>query len=153
MIETLDGLATIRAFGWESVYSQKNMSRLNDSQRPVYLLSCLQRWLVFVVDMMITVIAIILIVIVTTLREQIGPGYSGIALMNTLALSGTVKTCLTSWVMLEIALGAVARVRSFVVNVKPEVDGDSGDLKTEEELKHWPGDGSIELVDVTASYS
>ncbi|KAI8293031.1 ABC transporter atnG [Colletotrichum sp. SAR11_240] len=148
LIETLEGLATIRAFKWEDAFQAANMHRLDDSQRPSYLLSCLQRWLTFAVDMTITVIALILIVLVTTLREQIGPAFIGIALNNVLSFSGVIKALITSWVMLEVSLGAVARVRSFAANTKPE--GASDELHEPE--GEWPSRGAVELRDVTASY-
>ncbi|EQB44229.1 ABC transporter [Colletotrichum gloeosporioides Cg-14] len=148
LIETLEGLATIRAFKWEDAFEAANMHRLDDSQRPSYLLSCLQRWLTFAVDMTITVIALILIVLVTTLREQIGPAFIGIALNNVLSFSGVIKALITSWVMLEVSLGAVARVRNFAANTKPE--GASDELREPE--GDWPSRGAVELRDVTASY-
>lgn len=148
LIETLEGLATIRAFKWEDAFEATNMHRLDDSQRPSYLLSCLQRWLTFAVDMTITVIALILIVLVTTLREQIGPAFIGIALNNVLSFSGVIKALITSWVMLEVSLGAVARVRNFAANTKPE--GASHELREPE--GEWPSQGAVELRDVTASY-
>ncbi|KAI8290401.1 ABC transporter [Colletotrichum sp. SAR11_57] len=148
LIETLEGLATIRAFKWEDAFQAANMHRLDDSQRPSYLLSCLQRWLTFAVDMTITVIALILIVLVTTLREQIGPAFIGIALNNVLSFSGVIKALITSWVMLEVSLGAVARVRNFAANTNPE--GASDELREPEGV--WPSRGTVELRDVTASY-
>lgn len=149
LIETLEGLATIRAFKWQDAFEQTNMHRLDNSQRPSYLLACLQRWLTFSVDMTITVMAVILIVLVTTLREQIGPAFIGIALNNVLSFSATVKAIITSWVMLEVSLGAVARVKNFSTNTKPEGDSDGPLIEPEGE---WPSKGAIEFRDVTASY-
>ncbi|KAK1991746.1 P-loop containing nucleoside triphosphate hydrolase protein [Colletotrichum falcatum] len=64
LMETLEDLATIGAFS--------------------YLITCLQRWLTFSIDMVIAAIAIVLIVLVTALREQIGSGC-------------IVKAIVTSW--------------------------------------------------------
>jgi ATP-binding cassette, subfamily C (CFTR/MRP), member 1 len=151
LIETLEGLATIRAFQWQDKFERKNLNLLDDSQRPSYLLYCLQRWLEFTVDMMVTFLALILIIFTTTLREQIGPGYMGVALSNVLAFGVTLKAVVTSWVLLEVSLGAVARVRSFVSETKPE--GDAGGVLAEPEDSSWPNQGAVELRDVTASYS
>ncbi|TDZ58384.1 ABC transporter atnG [Colletotrichum trifolii] len=148
LIETLEGLATIRAFRWEDGFERNNMRRLDDSQRPSYLLTCLQSWLTFSVDVVIAVIALVLIVLVTTLREQIGPAFIGIALNNVLSFSGTVKAIITSWVMLEVSLGAVARVRNFSRNTKAEGDGE----ELGEPEASWPSTGAVEFRDVTASY-
>ncbi|KAK1463361.1 ABC transporter [Colletotrichum melonis] len=150
LIETLEGLATIRAFRWEDNFEKVNLRRLDDSQRPKYLLACLQSWLTFSVDMVIAVIAVVLIVLVTTLREQIGPGFIGVALTNVLAFSGCVKAIITSWVMLEVSLGAVARVRNFSLTTASE---DDSRVQRAEPEGEWPSRGAVELRKVTASYA
>lgn len=151
LIETLNGLPTIRAFHWEEESEKNNFSILDDSQRPSYLLYCLQRWLTFAVDMIIALLALILIVITTTIREQIGPGYMGIALSNILAFSATMKATITSWVSLEVSLGAVARIKNFVSEVTPEDDSEGNVPETLD--RDWPTQGAIELRDVSASYA
>ncbi|KZL81674.1 abc transporter [Colletotrichum incanum] len=150
LIKTIDGLVTIRAFGWQDEFEEKNMDLLNTSQRPSYLLYCIQRWLTFSVDMMIALIALVLIVVTTTLREQIGPGYMGIALSNILSFSGTIKAALTSWVTLEIAISAVARIRDFSITTEREADPEEELTKPSDQ--DWPGQGAIDLRGVTASY-
>ncbi|KAK1728546.1 ABC transporter [Colletotrichum acutatum] len=150
LIETLEGLATIRAFRREDGFEKVNFHRLDDSQRPKYLLACLQSWLTFSVDMVIAVIAVVLIVLVTTLREQIGPGFIGVALTNVLAFSGCVKAIITSWVMLEVSLGAVARVRNFSLTTRSE---DDSRVQLAEPEGEWPSQGAVELRKVTASYA
>lgn len=150
LIKTIDGLVTIRAFQWQGNFEEKNMELLDNSQRPSYLLYCIQRWLTFSVDMMIAAIALILIVVTTTLREQIGPGYMGIALSNILSFSETVKGALTSWVMLEITISAVARIRAFSQTTEPEAGPDEALKEPEED--DWPSQGAVELRGVTASY-
>ncbi|KXH67726.1 ABC transporter [Colletotrichum salicis] len=150
LIETLEGLATIRAFRWEDNFEKVNLRRLDGSQRPKYLLACLQSWLTFSVDMVIAIIAAVLIVLVTTLREQIGPGFIGVALTNVLAFSGCVKAIITSWVMLEVSLGAVARVRNFSLTTASE---DGSMVQLAEPEGEWPSRGGVELRKVTASYA
>ncbi|KAI9845011.1 MAG: hypothetical protein M1837_005155 [Sclerophora amabilis] len=150
LLETLSGLPTIRAFQWERDAEEKNWRLLDDSQRPNYLLFCLQRWLVFSVDMVIAAMALILITITVTLREQIGPGYMGIALVNIMAFSGTMKAGLTFWVSLEVSIGAVARIKNFVAQTKPE-SFSQGPL--EKPQKIWPDEGAIELRELSASYA
>ncbi|KAF6795321.1 ABC multidrug transporter [Colletotrichum sojae] len=150
LVKTLSGLATIRAFRWEGDFEQRNLSLLDASQRPGYLLFCIQRWLTLSVDMLIAVIALVLIVVTTTLREQIGPGYMGIALSNILSFSSTIKAALTSWVTLEIAISAVARIRDF--SMTTEREDETGVEMAEPEDDNWPGEGAVELRGVTASY-
>lgn len=63
-IESLQGLVTIRAFGWAEEFNRKNLSILDVSQKPYYLLFCIQRWLALVLDLLVTALAVILMVLV-----------------------------------------------------------------------------------------
>ena len=144
-IETLNGLVTIRAFGWVHESQRQLWQTLDDSQRPRHLLFCLQRWFTFTIDTTIAFIAILLISLTTTLRQQIGPGYIGLALSNVLVFSVTMKSALSSWVTLEISIGAVARIKQFVSNAP---------LRQESQRVEgpWPKRGQIEFQSFSASY-
>ena len=148
-IETLNGLSTIRAFGWEDDARATHWQLLDDSQRPDYLLYCLQRWLNLSVDMTIALLALIMITITTTLREQVGPGYMGIALTNVMAFAATLKAGLTTWVMLEVSLGAVARIKNLASHVQPE---GATDEAMQAPRGIWPSRGEIVIRNFTASY-
>ena len=148
LMETLSGLPTIRAFQWQEQFEKRFGDTLDDSQRPTYLLYCIQRWLNLAVDLVIAVMAIILITITVNLLGKISPGYMGIALLNIMNFSATVKTLITSWVTLEISIGAVARIKSFTDDTESE-DQISG-LQMPPEA--WPNEGAIEIRDFCASY-
>ena len=147
IMETLSGLATIRAFGWENDHKKKNMHALENSQRPLYLLYCVQRVLPLTLDMITTLLAVVLVTLVTTIRQQIGPGNIGIALTNITTFSLAMKGLLMSWIALETSIAAVARVKSFVAEVEPK-----GSHTRVEPEKPWPQNGRIEYREVFASY-
>jgi ATP-binding cassette, subfamily C (CFTR/MRP), member 1 len=149
MMETLSGLLSIRAFGWQEGAYTTNWRLLDDSQRPNYLLYCLQRWLTLSVDLVIALLAVIMIIVTTTLREQIGPGYMGVALTNVLAFGSTLKAALTSWVSLEISIGAVARIKNFASRTEPE--GGVNEV-LDRPGTGWPSHGSIQITNLSASY-
>lgn len=151
LIETLGGLATIRAFQWEAELEQKNMQLINNSLRPYYLLASVQSWLNFITDIFVMIIALAFAVLATTLRDTIGAGLIGTGLTNILSFSNSMKAFVTYWVMLETALGAVSRVRSFTQATPLE---GSGEDKPEEppREKEWPSEGAIEIKNVNASY-
>jgi ABC-type multidrug transport system fused ATPase/permease subunit len=161
LMQTVSGVVSIRAFKWERRTERKNFGILDDSQQPSYLLYCAQRWLTFAVNMVIMVLAIVLIVVVTTLREAIGPGYIGVALSNLLAFSFTVQAIITSWVQLEVSLGAVSRVKTFATalpsedeNLLARSSSDSGLLQPPQEEwgSTWPSQGRVCIDKLVASY-
>ena len=63
-IESLQGLVTIRAFGWAGDFEKKNLTLLDISQKPYYLLFCIQRWLALILDLLVAVLAVILMVLI-----------------------------------------------------------------------------------------
>lgn len=96
-IESLSGLATIRAFAWDSDFKDQNRVFLQASQRPFFLLATIQRWLTMVLDLVVSGLAIFVAILAVELRDKIDPGYLGLALVNivSITLMISVMTLLT----------------------------------------------------------
>ena len=148
LMETLSGLPTIRAFQWQDQMKKRFVSRLDDSQRPAYLLYCIQRWLNLAVDMVIAVMAFILITVTVNLLGKISPGYMAIALLNIMSFGATMKTLIVSWVTLEISISAVARIKNFTEDTESEDQCEGQPLPP----TSWPSEGALEFRDVSAGY-
>lgn len=147
-VETLEGLATIRAFGWEQRFKNINNQRLDTSQRPYYLMLCIQRWLTMVLQLLIAGLAVIVVGLATSLRKSSSGGSLGIALTSILTFNTNVQIFLTWWTVLETSLGAIARTKSFAEQT-PNENRPEEDLVPNEE---WPSKGVIEFRGVSASY-
>lgn len=147
-IETLDGLITIRAFGWTEAYKNKNLRLLDASQKPYYLLLCIQRWLTLVLDLTVAGLAILLIILTVFLRDRINPSLLGIALVQVTNLGMNLAQLIMHWTTLETSLGAVARIKSFSEDTPSEV------LLGEDEMPDakWPAQGRLTFEGVSASY-
>lgn len=144
--ETLEGLATIRAFGWQSFVEEKAKALLDRSQRPFYLLFAVQRWLTLVLDLVVAAIATILIVLVVELKGQLSAGYVGVALVNVVLFSQSIKLLISFWTQLETHIGSVARIKNFTTDAVAE------DQVVENHIPppDWPSEGKIEINDITA---
>jgi len=147
-LEALSGVTSIRAYGWTEEYRRWNRVALDTSQRPYYLLYCIQRWLNLVLDILVAFIAVLLVGIATGLRGKGSSEFLGVALFNIVGFSRTLQQLITQWTGLETAIGAVSRIRSYVMRTKPESDRPETGIVT----KDWPKDGGIKFVDVSASY-
>jgi ATP-binding cassette, subfamily C (CFTR/MRP), member 1 len=147
-MECLSGLATIRAFGWQRALEEKNRELLDQSQKPFYLLFAVQRWLTLILDLMVAAVAVLLIVLVVTLRGKISPGFVGVALLNVILFSQSIKMLLTFWTNLETHIGSIARIKSFTANTEVE------NLVSETQMPppQWPQSGAIEFQNVVAEY-
>ncbi|KAH8712254.1 hypothetical protein GQ44DRAFT_689190 [Phaeosphaeriaceae sp. PMI808] len=144
--EMLEGLPTIRAFGWQNFVVQKAKDLLDRSQRPFYLLFAVQRWLTLVLDFVVAGVATILIVLVVVLRGKLSAGYVGVALLNVVLFSQSIKLLITFWTQLETHIGSVARIKNFTTDPAAE------DKDTEDHIPplNWPSQGKIEFNDITA---
>ncbi|KAK2865449.1 hypothetical protein FQN49_003561 [Arthroderma sp. PD_2] len=145
-IETVRGVVCIRAYGWTGNYTERHYRALNISQKPYYLLWCIQRWLTLVLDLLNAGLAIILVAVATNVRNASTP-FLGVALFNIVTFSSTLQTLVTAWTQLETALGAINRVRSYLKDVKDEnLPSENGSVPED-----WPQSGAITFKNVSAS--
>ncbi|KAK1624645.1 P-loop containing nucleoside triphosphate hydrolase protein [Colletotrichum phormii] len=147
-LETLSGLSTIRAFGWQQDLTNLMRDRLDTSQKPMYLLYSIQRWLTLVLDLTIAALAIVLISVAVALRGRLGAGFAGVALHNIMGLSSAMKATITVWTVLETSIGAFARVKTFAEQTPAE----SQFQEPQTPPGSWPERGAISFHNVTASY-
>jgi ATP-binding cassette subfamily C (CFTR/MRP) protein 1 len=147
-MECLSGLATFRAFGWRRALEEKNRDMLDQSQKPFYLLFAVQRWLTLVLDLVVAAVAVILMVLVVELRGTISPGFVGVAMLNVILFSQSIKMLLTFWTNLETHIGSIARVKTFTETMVEE------DLPQEQNMPppQWPTQGAIEFRNLCAEY-
>ncbi|MCJ1286054.1 hypothetical protein MMC26_005396 [Xylographa opegraphella] len=148
-METLAGLSTIRAFGWQEVLAQRNRELLDVSQRPFHLLYCTQRWLCLVLDLIVAGIAVLLMVFATQMRATTSGGGLGVALVNVLNFNTTLTFLINKWTALETSIGAVSRVKNFELNTILE----HLESEIEPSPEQWPSAGKIEFTNVSAVYN
>ncbi|KAF3026419.1 hypothetical protein E8E14_010909 [Neopestalotiopsis sp. 37M] len=147
-MESLAGLVTIRAFGWEQSFMEQHYKKLDHSQRPYYLLYCIQRWLNLVLDLIVGAEAVLVVGLAVWLRSSTSVGLLGVSLNNVLSFSASLSSLVSGWTMLETSLGSIARLRDFEATVQPE----DGIQQTRQQPSNWPESGRIEFRNVTASY-
>ncbi|KAH8655419.1 P-loop containing nucleoside triphosphate hydrolase protein [Xylariales sp. PMI_506] len=145
-LDTLKGVATLRAFGFIPDDIQKNVQLIDSSQRPAYLLMIIQQWLNLVLNMVVMVMAVTLTTLAVRLHSN--SAFAGAALFSLMSFGENLSGIVTFYTKLETSIGAVARLKTFNENVKPE-DREDEDIVPPEQ---WPQRGTVELTDVSASY-
>lgn len=148
-LETAQGAPTIRAFGWGREIALQNVATLDGSQRPFYLLLCLQRWLNVVLNLLIAAIAVGTIGLAVLYRDSTTGGQVGMALNVILVANATLLSLVTAWTDLEISLGAVARLKEAETETPREDQPGECGLPPSK----WPSRGEIVLSGVTAAYN
>ncbi|KAI1338782.1 P-loop containing nucleoside triphosphate hydrolase protein [Xylariaceae sp. FL0016] len=146
-IDTVNGITTIRALGWVPNSIRVNDQLLDTSQRPAYLLAMIQRWLEFMLQLLVAVLALA----VVTLATQLGSNtaITGASLVTLMSFGEGLSYIVTNYTMLETSIGAVSRLKTFSDKVKPE------DLESEDTTPspQWPDRGHVVLSGVSASYT
>lgn len=146
-LETLDGVSSIRAYGWSDDYVRRNREILNASQKPYYLLWCIRRWIGLVLDLLTGGIGVLLIALATTLKQG-RTGLLGVAIFNLMDFSATLQRLIGQWVHVETALGAINRIRTYVTTTKLE----NTEHENEAAPENWPTAGAVVFSNVSASY-
>ncbi len=146
--ETAEGIATIRAFGWQQYFMQENLNRLDVSQRPYYLLFCIQRWLNLVLLIMVGIMGVAVVTLSTTLDKMTTPSRLGVALSAVVTFNANLTSLMMFWTQMETSIGAIARIKSFQTGTENE----NKEGETLVPPQDWPSKGEIEFRNVSVSY-
>lgn len=141
-----NGASTLRAFGWLGPAAQAAVEALDEAQRPLYLLLCVQRWLGVVLALLVAAVA----VSVLWLALGSGGGEVGVALNVILVLNSTLLKLVECWAGLEVSLGGLARLRAVEMDT-PREEGEKPQSKQVGDGA-WPRKGRIEFHNVSASH-
>jgi ATP-binding cassette subfamily C (CFTR/MRP) protein 1 len=146
--DTVGGVATLRAFGWTQESLEFNLGLLDNSQRPAYLLAMVQHCLTFFLSAVVTVLATLVVVLVTQVKAITGAGFAGASMVSLMSLGDYISSLIRFYTLLEISIGAVSRLKSFRETVKPESSPEEDAVLP----PLWPLHGSLEIKNVSASY-
>ncbi|GKT41790.1 ABC transporter atnG [Colletotrichum spaethianum] len=146
--ESVAGVATIRAFRWQAQYQERNYRHIDTSQRPNYVLSCIQAWLAFVLNLVVAALAVVLVSTVVTWHAKFSASSVGVSLVMVIGFSEVLARLIQTWTKLESSVGAVARVRRFVTETETEAVAGKTSLPT-----LWPSAGALKFSNIVASYS
>ncbi|KAJ5406972.1 hypothetical protein N7465_008256 [Penicillium sp. CMV-2018d] len=147
-LDLLQGLSTVRAFAWGPRFIDRYLDLLDASQRPFYLLFCIQRWLGLVLDIMTAVLVTVMMVLVVKLRAQLSPQYVALAFVQIMSFGQSLAHVIQDWTQLETSFGAVARVKTFCADTESE----NRPTETGTVPKNWPAHGRVTIKDLVASY-
>lgn len=149
ILEILNSLVTLRAFQWQSHLLLEIEALVDASQRPLYLLYCVQRWLTLVLDLLSAALAIILVSLAVTVKTSTNGGYVGVALVNIMMFNTGITDLVKYWTVMETSLGAISRVRTFEQDTESEVRPLVNMMTN---TQPWPSAGTIDFKNVCATY-
>ncbi|KAI1078911.1 ATPase-like protein [Whalleya microplaca] len=145
-LDTIKGLATFRAFGWVPAGVAFNQRLLETSQRPYYLLYIAQRWLLFMLQIIVALLALVVTILATQLRGN--TALTGASLVTLMTFGDVLNYIIRWWTQLETSISAVSRLKNFSEKVEPEDQLGETVMPPPE----WPLRGGITIGGVSASY-
>ncbi|KAK1991372.1 putative multidrug resistance protein MDR [Colletotrichum falcatum] len=99
--ETINGLSTIRAFSWRHHFLEEGLRLLDLSQKPYYLMFCIQRWLNVALDLFVACIAVILVAFAVDFPHTTSQGAIGVAMINIIMFNTELTELVNNWTELE----------------------------------------------------
>lgn len=148
LLETVQGLSTIRSFGWSSSTLASGLNFLDISQRPYYLLYCIQRWLNLVLDLFVAGLATIFVGVTVSITDVASSGSIALGLLNLLSLNTSLAYMITTWTEMETSLGAIARLKDLERDTPKEAQ----DCELRIPERSWPQNGTIVFDKVEVAY-
>ncbi|CEJ94795.1 hypothetical protein VHEMI10305 [[Torrubiella] hemipterigena] len=145
--ETVDGIASIRAFRWQAASERKLLRTMDLSMKPNYLLFCTQRWLSLVLELIVGTVAVI--AVIRSVFFEVGGASSIGSVLNVVILANaTLLSLVYAWTGFETSLGAVSRLREIEQNTPRE----SKTWETAIPEANWPSKGELQLRNVSSGY-
>ncbi|KAJ6781974.1 hypothetical protein PWT90_01260 [Aphanocladium album] len=118
--ETADGMLYIRAFGWRIKNIEIGYRLLDDSQRPFYLMLCIQQWLGLVLGLLTAIIALILVTVVVWAPKSTSGSAVGLSFLSVLNFQRILIMLLEAWTGSETSVAALARLEQYKKNTPQE---------------------------------
>lgn len=146
--ETSEGIHHIRSFGWQENFRRELYAELDRSQKPTYLLYCVQRWLTLTTDLTSTVASLAVVCLSLKFPHATSDAAVGLAMLCLIGFSSTATGYIQTWAAFETSFGAIRRIQSFVLGTPQEKDTLSGPPLPE----NWPTSGLIDFNAVSATY-
>lgn len=108
----------------------------------------MQRWLVLVLDLTTTALALLVTGFAVLLRGRASVGLTGVSLVQLIGLSETLNMLMQFWTSVETSIGAVARIKQF----SEETGDENLPGEDREPPEGWPARGEVVVSHLTASY-
>ena len=107
-----------------------------------------QRWLALVLDIVGAALAVFVVTLAVRLSSISSTGFTGVALINLITFTDSMKDGILSWTNLETSIGAVSRIRAFEASTLSE----NLPCEVEAPPENWPRAGDIKIQNLFASY-
>ncbi|EGW31568.1 ABC transporter [Spathaspora passalidarum NRRL Y-27907] len=147
--ESLNGVATIRAYGIESRFMKQNLKAIDANNRPFFYLWVANRWLAFRIDAVGSMVMLCSGIFVLLSIGKIDSGLAGLSLSYAIAFSESALWVVRLYSTVEMNMNSMERLQEYLdVEQEPPYE-----IKETEPRSSWPEHGRISVKDVSLRYA
>ncbi|OMJ68057.1 hypothetical protein SteCoe_34601 [Stentor coeruleus] len=148
--ETLSGLSTIRAFGYEKIFIKKYHELIDQSNAFGFYKNACYCWLAVCLEILSDIILVISTISIIYGKDYIDPGLTGVCLIYVIMLPEDMYNLMASSAYLENTMVSVERVHNMSLIEKEDMR-----IRFKDQIlksNNWPSKGEIEFYKYSARY-
>ncbi|KAG0212045.1 hypothetical protein BGX28_006943 [Mortierella sp. GBA30] len=147
--ETINGVITIRAYGFQNQFLSTNATNLDNNNRTFILLWSTTRWLHWRVDLVGAFVAFVTGLLVLLNWDTLAPGWAALSLSYSLEFTVSIVWMIRYHAENEINMNAVERVAEYIdmEEEPPEI------IEGSRPPASWPHSGEIIVDHLTMKYA
>lgn len=111
--DTLQGIVTIRAFGYQPHFQRNLLGKVDDTNRPFFYMWLMNRWLYFRVDAIGGLVSAAASAFIVMNKDTIDSGLAGVALSYAIEFNRSVLWAVRMYSTLEIGMNAIERIEEY----------------------------------------
>ncbi|KAK7204872.1 putative ABC bile acid transporter [Myxozyma melibiosi] len=147
--ETLVGVSTIRAYGYEQKFIADSMGKVDTNMRPTWLMWGLNRWMSLRTDLAGGLISFFAGTFVMLAHKSIDSGLAGLILSYAITFTQNMFWVVFLYSSNEMNMNSVERIDEFL-----QIEQEAADIVEDSRPPHnWPSTGAIEVTDLTLRYA
>ncbi|KAI7889871.1 P-loop containing nucleoside triphosphate hydrolase protein [Mucor mucedo] len=147
--ESVNGVATIRAFGAQFRFINENHNLIDSNNRPFLWMWATNRWLHCRVDVLGAFVGFCTGFVLVLGRNWINPGLAGLSLSYSLTFTHNVLWCVRMYAVNEMNMNAIERVHEYLdVEEEPPTE-----IPETEPASNWPQQGAMEVKNLVMQYA
>eukprot|EP01133_Synstelium_polycarpum_P004376 gene4376-5119_t len=143
--ESINGVATLRAFNQQSRYIQENYRRVDNNNKIFLTLQAANQWLGLRLDILGNIVILLAIIFISRARDTIDVAYVGLSISYALSITSTLNKATIQMTDMENKMNSVERVRHYI-HCPVETTA------LFPAPRSWPSNGTIDITDLVMSY-
>jgi ABC-type multidrug transport system fused ATPase/permease subunit len=147
--ETVSGLATIRAYGFERRFQAKNMSNLDNNNRAYYWLWSASRWLGWRIDLTSALVSFCTGLLILQSWDRMESGWAALSLSYSMMFNWCIASMIRCYAQNEMNMNSLERIIEYM-DIEEEAPAI---IEGSRPPASWPHAGQISVENLTIRYS